>query len=293
MRKKTGDTLIDKSMVKATFDMEQMNRNKNYLMDWLTFINDSSELYRYMPIGNSYRTIAPQILFVENGDSEGCFNGKPYQIKKGDLILKPADTQFSVQSISRDWKMRLIEFRMPQAMRKKLVFFQLDIVKLSARNFCRIKNYFDLIADCMEEKEKMEYTIEYLALSLLEFINVISADAHRKKRVEKLFEAFMEELLKENGNFSREVSFYARKLGIAPNYLGNAVRTVSGKPVRYWINTTSLHRAQEMLRKSSADIKEISAELGFKDAASFSRFFRRHAGMTPTAYRKAEAAEEP
>ena len=91
----------------------------------------------------------------------------------------------------------------------------------------------DLIADCMEERKKLVTPIEYLVLSLLNYINIISADTQtakqQKNRREVLYENFMEELNREDVIFSRDVSYYACKLQISPKYLGNVVKEISGK----------------------------------------------------------------
>jgi AraC family transcriptional activator of pobA len=36
----------------------------------------------------------------------------------------------------------------------------------------------------------------------------------------------------------------------------------------------------------AGSVAGVAAELGFKDAAYFCRFFRRHAGVSPTEYRR-------
>ena len=238
-------------MIREIFDVEKMNREKNFLLDWITFVNDSSSVYEKITFGTQYRTDAPQVLLAEEGDAKVKFFHKPFLVKKGDLILKPAGTLFSIQSVSKDWKMRMVEFRMPQAMLKKYMFFHLDVIELSNRNFQRIKSHFDMITDYLDEQEKLACSIEHQVLAMLEFINVIYADklrkSQRKKRVEILFEDFMEELLKEKDTFSRNVPYYADKLKIAPGYLGNAVREASGKSVQHWINSVTLHTAQELL----------------------------------------------
>lgn len=100
-------------------------------------------------------------LLAEEGESQGLFFHKSYTIRKGDLILKPANTLFSIQSISKDRKMRLIEFRLPQAKQKKLIFFNLNIISLSNSDFQRIKNLFSMICDWMEEKESHKQLNEY------------------------------------------------------------------------------------------------------------------------------------
>ena len=147
-----------------------------------------------------------------------------------------------------------------------------------------------MISNCMEEREKLAFSIEHLVLSLLDHINVISTDTFlnrqlRKSRVETLFAAFMQELLENTDVISRDVSHYAGKLKIATNYLGNAVKEASGKSAQYWINSITLHTAQTFLMENTLSIKDITSKLGFTEASSFSRFFKKHTGMTPMEYR--------
>ena len=232
--------VLNTSMIRDIFDMEKMNREKNFLLDWITFVNNSSSVYEKISFGTPYRTDAPQVLLAEEGDAKVKFFHKPFLVKKGDLILKPAGTLFSIQSVSKDWKMRMVEFRMPQAMRKKYLFFHLDIIELSNRNFQRIKSHFDMITDYLNEREKLACSIEHQVLAMLNFINIV----------------------------------YADKLKIAPGYLGNAVREASGKSVQHWINSVTLHTAQELLAGNSDSIKNLATKLGFEEASSFSRVFK-------------------
>lgn len=131
MKTKTAEILMDSSMIKSTFDKKLMNRHRNYLTNWLTFVNDSSLIYNYMSYDTYYRAAAPQILLVEKGCTDGNINNKACRLKKGDLVLIPANTLFSIHSISKDWKMRLVEFRMPQAIQQKMAFFHLNVIPLS------------------------------------------------------------------------------------------------------------------------------------------------------------------
>ena len=89
MKNKTDETLLDTSRIKATFDLKKMNRSKNYLMDWLTFINDSSVLYKYVSFNTSYRTVAPQILWVEKDLQKECSTINFTESKKEILFSNP------------------------------------------------------------------------------------------------------------------------------------------------------------------------------------------------------------
>ena len=52
------------------------------------------------------------------------------------------------------------------------------------------------------------------------------------------------------------------------------------------LDTVRLRRARELLDGTSQDIQTISDVLGFAEVASFSRFFRRVAGVSPSIYRR-------
>jgi AraC-like DNA-binding protein len=44
-------------------------------------------------------------------------------------------------------------------------------------------------------------------------------------------------------------------------------------------------RATVRLREGRASVREVAEELGYSDTAHFTRFFRRRAGVPPSAYR--------
>jgi AraC family transcriptional regulator, transcriptional activator of pobA len=51
------------------------------------------------------------------------------------------------------------------------------------------------------------------------------------------------------------------------------------------INARVLHEAQRGIVYSTLSIKQVAADLGFDDEAYFGRFFKKHLGLTPTAFR--------
>jgi transcriptional regulator GlxA family with amidase domain len=55
---------------------------------------------------------------------------------------------------------------------------------------------------------------------------------------------------------------------------------------RELLHQVRLERACELLQNSSATVAQIALQLGFSDAANFSRAFRRAIGISPAAYRE-------
>ncbi len=82
-----------------------------------------------------------------------------------------------------------------------------------------------------------------------------------------------------------EVSFYAKELCITPGHLSRVLNTFSGKSAMKWISETLISEAKILLRKPDINIQQISEELHFGEQSSFSKFFKKHTGVTPVEYR--------
>lgn len=93
-------------------------------------------------------------------------------------------------------------------------------------------------------------------------------------------------LLNTHWNFSHSSEFYAKKLGVTPDYLSKVLREKYGKSSQALIKSRILKEAKYLLTRTSRSVKEISFELGFNDPGYFSRFFRKSVNKAPKSYRK-------
>ncbi len=93
------------------------------------------------------------------------------------------------------------------------------------------------------------------------------------------------DLLEKNIYEETTVTFYARQLHVTPNYLNIICRKEVGFSAGDCIRRRLLLEAKRLLALTQKDVKEISYDLGFQDAAYFSRFFKKHTGFTPRAFR--------
>jgi AraC-like DNA-binding protein len=82
-----------------------------------------------------------------------------------------------------------------------------------------------------------------------------------------------------------EVSFYAKELCITPGHLSRVLNTFSGKSAMKWISDALISEAKILLRNPDINIQQISEELHFGEQSSFSKFFKKHTGITPIEYR--------
>lgn len=86
---------------------------------------------------------------------------------------------------------------------------------------------------------------------------------------------------------SREVSFYARMFHLSPKYFSTLIKQETGISAGEWIDRYVTLQAKELLNRCrNHTIQQIADDLGFCEQASFSRFFKKQTGMTPSEYRE-------
>lgn len=81
------------------------------------------------------------------------------------------------------------------------------------------------------------------------------------------------------------VSFYAEKLHRSPKTLANLFAIYNHKSPLMVIQERILLESKRLLMYTDKSAKEIAYELGFEDAAYFSKFFKQNAGQSPSDFR--------
>ncbi len=105
-----------------------------------------------------------------------------------------------------------------------------------------------------------------------------TADAERLRRFRRLIEAHY---LKH-----WPVQRYARRLALSETSLNRLCRRVAGCTAFDVIQQRLALEARRRLVYAGSLVNGIAVELGFKDPAYFSRFFRRHSGVSPNEFRR-------
>jgi AraC family transcriptional activator of pobA len=82
------------------------------------------------------------------------------------------------------------------------------------------------------------------------------------------------------------VKRYARQLALSESSLNRICRNMTGGTAFDIVQQRLALEARRRLVYVLGSVAGVAAELGFKDAAYFCRFFRRHAGVSPTEFRR-------
>lgn len=78
-----------------------------------------------------------------------------------------------------------------------------------------------------------------------------------------------------------------------PAYFCRVFRESFGEPPLQYISRRRIERAQELMLSTDTSLSQIAFDCGFSDQAHFSRLFRRMAGDTPRAWRRAHVDWTP
>ncbi|WP_326984213.1 helix-turn-helix domain-containing protein [Chryseobacterium sp. MYb264] len=86
------------------------------------------------------------------------------------------------------------------------------------------------------------------------------------------------------------VHYFSDKLHLSTNYFGDLIKYNTGKTPSEIIQDKIISEAKKHLETSNRTVGEIGYDLGFEYPTYFTRFFKKHTGMTPTTYRENKAS---
>lgn len=107
-----------------------------------------------------------------------------------------------------------------------------------------------------------------------------AGDQRREQRLGQLIHQHFRE--------HRPVAFYASALGLSPAQFNRFVRQRFAASPHELLARRLIDQACRDLIFTEMPVSEIAYSLGFSDPSYFFRFFQRHAGATPRAYRQTE-----
>jgi AraC family transcriptional activator of pobA len=83
----------------------------------------------------------------------------------------------------------------------------------------------------------------------------------------------------------RRIGYYASHFCVSCQYLERVIKMISGQTASQWIQRTLIGEVNHLLKDTDKSIQQIADEFGFPDQATFSKYYKRNVGMTPTDFR--------
>ena len=83
----------------------------------------------------------------------------------------------------------------------------------------------------------------------------------------------------------------ARELGVSKYHLSYRFKKAVGVTFRSYVLCARIERAKGLLQDGHFSVTEVAFMVGFNDLARFDKLFKRHMGLTPSAYRAGHSVQ--
>jgi len=111
-----------------------------------------------------------------------------------------------------------------------------------------------------------------------------SAKREQNDRTDRIIHK-LNRYIEDNLNADLSLTVLADAVYLNPSYLSNLYKTYTGRNISEYITELRVERAKSMLANSQAKVQEIGMAIGFDAAGYFTRFFKKHVGVTPQEFR--------
>lgn len=115
--------------------------------------------------------------------------------------------------------------------------------------------------------------------------SIVKGKQTRKQELNMLFQELVFQHYKEH----RSVQYYADALFVSPKHLTETIKEVTGRTAGEWIDDAVVLEAKVLLRNHDISIARVAEDIHFPDQSSFGKYFKKHAGMSPSDYRTVSA----
>lgn len=238
------------------------------------------------------------LIFVSSGSHIMKSGYEEYQTVSNEIIVVPAGQVFSIKNINNAHNGYICQFHPDILIGKygnREMLNDFDFLKISGNP--KVTLTPEDVPDVMTilnrlQKEYSETTtanlniVQSYLIALFHEMNKNSIKVSKNISAAEIITNKFKELIHQNIKTQHLVHYYASLLNVTPNHLNKSVKTVTGKSAAKWIDETILLEAKYLLFQTTLSVSEIAIQVGHEDQSYFSRFFKKHEGITPIQYRK-------
>ena len=125
------------------------------------------------------------------------------------------------------------------------------------------------------------FVLDYRRDSQLSYSIMRLSKAHKDEMVRQA-QAYLEENYAQPFN----VESFAQSYSISKRTLIRRFNNALAMPPNSYLQSIRIERAQKMLEESQHNVEQVMNLVGYEDASSFRRLFRKKTGLSPTEYRR-------
>ena len=161
-------------------------------------------------------------------------------------------------------------------------------VKLDKHEYKMIMNVVEGMMETariniVDRRTLMVRQLEFLLRFLSYYRSQKMNEANTDKRVSTRFRNDLAKHFRQH----RDVGFYAEQACLSAKHFSTVIKEETGRSASYWIHTHIVAEAKMLLHiRRDLTVQTIADMLGFDEQATFSRYFRRETGLSPSEFRE-------
>lgn len=150
--------------------------------------------------------------------------------------------------------------------------------------FSMVDGYIMKIED-MNNAVKIDSMMRQAEYEFAECVAEIHKNEQKNEQKNELVE-WTKNYIYQNLHSDIVIGELGQKIGVNTSYLSDLFHKVEGTTIQQYICKEKIRLAENMLRYSDYEVKEIASYLSFCSQSYFGNIFRQQTGMTPARYRK-------
>ncbi len=238
------------------------------------------------------------ILWFESDLNILSIDGKEAIFKKNQILFLTEFHKVTVKSLD---KIRYLRFNRSfycvidhdiEVGCKGILFFgasQLPIIQIPDDELEQFEILWRMFTIEMKSKDNLQ--IEMLQMMLKRYLILCtrlfkSQTEHPNKKIESDIIREFNFLVEQYFKTKHTVREYAELLNKSPKTLSNLFSKMGSKTPLQFIHDRKILEARRLLRLSNYQIQEVAYEIGYEDIQTFSRFFKKKEGISPSEFKE-------
>lgn len=272
---------------------------KTTLMDSLPFMYFSSKDCEYKP--DEFHIDYHVHILITNGEMRFSDGRNYYRTQKDDLVIWQMSNDIQNVDYSDDFQAewfvaspRFVEMSNPEMSWATMGFvfirknpgYHLDgeSLNLMRYDFGNLRERYD-----REERMFKEEVLGcFFRVFLYDLWQVFNSSIRQQKADDNSSQIFLRfsELVQRECRKERQVAHYADELCITPKYLNQVCNRVTNISASEWIAYYTNYELVRLLNDPSKPLSDIAFEMNFSSNSFFTRYTKKHLGVTPSEFRK-------
>lgn len=289
--------LVKLEEIRAGFPASMSNKSRDYFTRF--HINRLQDFRQFVNVKQPpYRKSVTDFLFLTKGTTVRTKGLNTYRISRNMVFFVPAYQIRSVQSMSADVEGYFCHFDedifntngFSAEMLKQFDFLQYlgePAITIPKHSGSLIAGLFERLKQEYLHNSSQDFSLLCTYLLALFFeLNRFAETRTPKKNAATLLTQKYKNALMEHIYEMHTVTEFAHHLGVSLNYLNRCVANTLGKTAHTMLDEMFILEAKSLLRQTNLNISEIAYKIGKQNPSDFSRFFKKHTGLTPRMFRQ-------